>query len=202
MGYTTDFIGHFEIRPALNLAEREYLAAFSASRRWARPGGPYAVPDHPGLEEARGDTADHEDYNVPPPGQPQLWCQWVVCPEGCCLSWDGREKFYEPARWLIYLVDHFLRPEACARTSGDPQFIDFTFAHRVDGVVAACRRDTRRLWTIEAHDNEVSERDLVPGLEEWRVWGPFPYEVEADRYSRRRRPRVGSLGAVVGRPGG
>lgn len=177
MGYTTDFIGHFEIRPALNAAERDYLDAFAESRRWARPGGPYAVPDHPGLEEASGDAVARENVDRPPAGAPGLWCQW-----------------------LVYLIDHFLRPDAKARADGGDQIIEFTFDHRVDGVVAACRRDTRRLWTIEARDNDVSEQDLVTGLDEWGTWGAFPYEEEIDRYSRRRRPRVGSLGAVV-RPG-
>ena len=47
MGYTTDFIGHVDIAPALNEAEIDYLEAFCASRRWERPGGPYEVPGNP-----------------------------------------------------------------------------------------------------------------------------------------------------------
>jgi hypothetical protein len=197
MGYTTDFLGHFEITPALNDAEREYLAAFAESRRWDRPHGPYAVPDHPVLDEATppGDGLDR--YNRPAPGQPQLYCQWRVCPLGCCLSWDGHEKFYEPTRWLEYLIAHFLAPGADASHTGDIRFAEFTFDHFVNGVVAACRRDTRRLWTITACDNVVRERTLVRGDDEWKAWGPFPYEVEADRWSRRRPRRSGSVGTVV-----
>ena len=71
---------------------------------------------------------------------------------------------------MTYVVDHFLRrPGAFASHTGDPLFEYFTFDHVAAGVVVACRRDTRRLWAIEVHDNEVVERDLVPGVEEWRV---------------------------------
>jgi hypothetical protein len=202
MGYTTDFLGHFEITPGLNAAERKYLTAFGESRRWDRPAGPYAVPDHPVLEDVSGDRPDdREACNRPPAGQPQLYCQWRVCPLGCCLSWDGHEKFYEPTGWLECLIAHFLAPGADASHTDDPQFADFTFDHVVNGVVAACRRDTRRLWTITARDNVVREHTLVRGDDEWQSWGPFPYEVESDRWSRRRPRRSGSVGTVV-RPAG
>jgi glycerophosphoryl diester phosphodiesterase len=72
MGYTTDFIGHIDITPSLNGAEAAYLEAFSESRRWSRPGGPYAVPADPSAEE----TGRGRAFNVPPEGQPGLWCDW------------------------------------------------------------------------------------------------------------------------------
>lgn len=196
MGTTTDYLGHFTIDPPLNDAERDYLAAFCESRRWARPGGPYAVPPHPLAEEAH--ETDVEAFNRCAAGQPDLWCQWVPCPTGCCLSWDGREHFLAGTRWLQYLVDHFLRPGGEASRSGDPAFEGFTFDHRVDGVVAACRRDTRRLFLIEAVDGVVVEHELVAGLDEAALWGPFPYEDEYDRWAPEPRPRWGgAVGAVV-----
>ena len=47
------------------------------------------------------------DYNRPPQGQPGLWCQWVLTPDGKELKWDGGEKFYEYEKWLQYLIDNF-----------------------------------------------------------------------------------------------
>ena len=187
MGYTTDFLGHFTITPALNPAEVEYLTAFGQSRRWDRPEGPYAVPDNPRADDL--DTRSSERRNRPAPGQPQLYCQWVPCPEGCCLSSDGHEKFYAPVPWLRYLQEHFLGPQALAAGSGLATFADFTFDHALDGVVVARRRDTRRMWTIRAEDGSITEEDLCPGEPESQVWGTFPFEEEIDRTSRRRRRR-------------
>jgi hypothetical protein len=54
MEYTTDFVGHIDIDPALNQDEIEYLTAFAASRRFDRPEGPYAVPGNPYADERYG----------------------------------------------------------------------------------------------------------------------------------------------------
>jgi hypothetical protein len=139
MGYTTDFIGHIDIEPALNHDENEYLSAFSESRRYDRVDGPYAVPGDPVAENqtGRGDI-DIDRYNRAAPGQPELWCQWEPCWTGCCLSDHGREKFYQPVRWLVYLIDHFLRPAAIAAESGLPVFEHFTFDHHLEGMVVGC----------------------------------------------------------------
>ena len=216
MGYSTDFLGHIDISPPLNPSEVEYLTAFGESRRWDRPGGPYEVPDNPRLDAVvLGDpdpvtgvpsvrapvsagSDDHERFNRTAPGQPQLHCQWIPCPSGCCLSYDGHEKFYEPTAWMRYLIDHFIKPGAAASRSGLECFEQFTFDHEMNGVVAACRRDTRRLWVIEVDSNVVTERDLYRGVDESLVWGPFPYEQEIDDLrARRRRRRAGSVGRPV-----
>jgi hypothetical protein len=193
MGYTTDFVGHIDVQPALNQDEVEYLTAFSASRRYDRRDGPYAVPGNPAAEmaEGRGD-AEIERYNRSAPGQPQLWCQWVPCWDGCCLAFSGMEKFYEPLRWLSYLIDHFLKPGAIASESGLPQFVHFTFDHRLDGMVVGCRRDTRRLFAIEVSDNRVHERELRRGVEDYSWREPLPYEeaIDRERAERRRRRRT------------
>jgi hypothetical protein len=62
--------------------------------------------------------------------QPGYWCQWVPCPHGCCLVWNGHEKFYAGQAWLQYLIDHFLRRGAHAQTSGDPQFAELLLTTR------------------------------------------------------------------------
>ena len=136
MGYTTDFIGHIDIHPPLNQAEQMYLHAFAQSRRYARPGGAYDVPRNPAADGQRP-VHDVDAYNTVAPGQPSLWCQWVPCWDGCCLSHDGIEKFYAATDWMSYLIDHFLAPTALARNSGLEWFTEFTFDHRLDGVIAA-----------------------------------------------------------------
>jgi len=194
VGYTTDLIGHIAVDPPLNDAEVEYLNAFAETRRWSRPGGRYVVLDHPMLEESYDDM---ELFNIPWPGEPGLHCDWVPSCDGRCITYNGNEKFYAPGPWLRYLIDHFLKPEAKAGESGEAAFDDFTFDHVLNGVVAACRRDTAKLWLIRVNDNRLREQVLFKGTDEREVWGPFPYEGSIDR-SRPRRRRGKARGPVGG----
>ena len=178
MGYTTDFLGHVDITPALNEAEVSYLEAFRRSRRHHRPGGPYEVPGNPYAEEEL--ASDVEAYNRPAQGQPQLWCQWQPCWSGCCLSFDGGEKFYEPVRWMRYLIDHFLRPGAEASRSGLRCFEEFSFDHHLEGVVVGCRRDNKQLFAIRVHDNEVTTVCLRDADPSYADYPPLPYEEAID----------------------
>lgn len=158
MGVSTNYLGHVAIVPALNKAEYDYLMAFSGSRRSLRPGGPYAVtPKDP---HTGSTDADVKRYNAIATGQPGYWCQWTACPHGCCLNWDGREKFYAGPAWLQYLINHFLREGALAATSGDPQFADFTFDHRMNGVVVGEQQDLRELFILWVEDDEVRQETL------------------------------------------
>lgn len=189
MGYTTDFIGHIEIHPPLNTAEQHYLLAFSASRRYDRVGGPYEVPGNPSAEHDER-PADIDTYNTLAPGQPSLWCDWQPGWDGCSLSFDGVEKFYGATQWLIYLIDHFLAPQARAATSGLACFDDFTFDHVLGGIIAACRRDTRELYLIQVEHNLVREKTLHDPEAGFIDAGPLPYEIAIDdSRARRRRPR-------------
>src|SRR5680860_1176220 len=97
MGYTTDFIGHIDINPMLNDAEQAYLQAFSRARRWDREEGPYVVPGNPAAEEQDSER-DRDSYNRTAPGQPELYCQWVPCWDGCCLAFEVQHEFCE-VRW-------------------------------------------------------------------------------------------------------
>ena len=131
MGHTTDFIGHVDIEPALNQDEIEYLTAFGLTRHFDRPDGPYAVSGNPmAAQDQERASVDTETYSSLGPGKPQLYCQWVPCLDGCCLSFDGNEKFYQPVAWMRYLIQHFLKPGALASKSGLPAFEHFTFDHR------------------------------------------------------------------------
>jgi hypothetical protein len=201
MGHTTDFIGHVDINPPLNSAEQAYLTAFSASRRCDRSGGPYEVPGNPVAELEQESTMRIDRYNRTAPEQPSLWCDWEPCWDGCCLSFDGIEKFYGATRWLEYLIEHFLRPGAYASASGLPQFEDFTFDHRADGIVAGCQRKDKKLFLIRVEDSVVTETILRPADPRYGDFPPLPYEAAEDRAigrgtvrRRRQRPRLSRSG--------
>lgn len=184
MGYTTDFIGHVDIDPPLNQDEIAYLTAFSSSRRCDRPGGPYAVPGNP-----RAEDLPTEVSNRVPEGQPGYWCDWVPCWDGCCLAYNGHEKFYGSTRWMRYLIEHFLKPDALASRSGSTLFDGFTFDHVLEGMVVGCRRDNKELFAIVVADNEIREEILRPADPRYLDYPPLPYEEENDRWAARRRRR-------------
>lgn len=199
MGYTTDFIGHIDIAPSLNDNEIAYLTAFSQSRRCRRPGGPYDVPGNPMAEEP-ADFAD-DTYNSPPQGQPGLWCDWVPCWDGCCLAFNGNERFYSPVPWLRYLIAHFLKPGAKASRTSDDGFDGFTFDHRLDGMIVGCRRDDKELYAVTVTDNRVREKILRPADPRYVDFPLLPYEEAIDREyegsRRRRRKRDADVIAIT-----
>ena len=199
MGVTTRYLGHVEIGPPLNQAEYDYLRLFAASRRSLRNDGPYAVFPRDPHEEAptlHGEAAA-ERYNRIADGQPGYWCQWVPCPRGCCLSWNGREKFYAGGAWLQYLIDHFLRPGALAQADGGVWFRRFTFDHDVNGVVVGEQGDNRELFSLTVEHGEVTRTtlrrgDRCPGTRvTWRRtscrgWGTRRASPSSSGASRRR----------------
>jgi hypothetical protein len=165
MGVTTRHLGHVEIDPPLNQSEHDYLRMFSRSRRSFRDRGPYAVLPNDPHEEApalHGEAAT-ERINRIAEGQPSLWCQWVPCPRGCCLAWDGHEKFYAGGPWLQYLIDHFLRPGADAQSDRHPWFRRFTFDHDTNGVLVGEQSDNRELFSLTVKHGKVTRRTLRPG---------------------------------------
>lgn len=187
MGYTTDFVGHLDISPPLNPDERAYLEAFRRTRHCDHGGSPYDVRGNP----MAPDDLPTEQSNALGPGKPQLYCQWVACGEGCCLSFDGDEKFYQPAAWLAYLIDHLLGPGAVASGVDHPRLQGFTFDHRLDGIIVGCRRDNRELFALVVEDNEVSREVMRAGDPEYEDFPPLAYQLaidqeREDRGSRRR----------------
>jgi hypothetical protein len=201
MGYSTDFIGHLDIEPPLNDDEVEYLTVFFASRRCRREGGPYAVPGNPRAENLDGSWGD--GGNQCAEGQPNLWCDWTVCWDGCCLTWNGTEKSYAMIAWLRYLIEHFLAPGGLAE--GDPLLTGFTFDHRLSGVIAGCRRDTKELFVVRVVDNVLTEEVLRPPDPSYLGYPPLAYEEAVDRdrafMRRRRRPRAGAVVSLDERRG-
>ena len=129
MGYNTEFIGQVELDKTLILHHYLYLLHFSRTRRMKRNAacaegltdvvrllaelpigeeGGYFV----GGTGLAGQDRDISivDYNKPPEGQPNLWCQWTPTIDGKHLKWNEHEKFYDYVQWLQYLITHFLRP--------------------------------------------------------------------------------------------
>lgn len=169
MGYTTDFSGEFEVTPPLSPEHAEYLAAFAGTRRMKRnavetaklldtrraavglpvgPEGAYFVGsmDPPADASSPWDaiagqahTPDIVDYNVPPSGQPGLWCQWTPGEDGMVIEWDGGEKFYNYVEWLEYLLKHFLKP----------------WGYKLNGEVRWQGEDSEDMGMIRVTDNKV-----------------------------------------------
>lgn len=115
MGYTTDFMGRFELNKPLQPKIKQFLEKLGESRRMKR-----------NVDEAYGIDGefyvfgegfcgqDREenivDYNQQPSTQPSLWCQWIPNEDGTAIGWDGNEKFYSYNEWLFYIINKILAP--------------------------------------------------------------------------------------------
>ena len=156
MGYTTEFYGKINVTPPLNEDEITYLRLFNKTRRMDRKKGPYFVGGKGDYGQDKEE--DVRDYNQPPKGQPGLWCQWVPSEDGSGIEWDGNEKFYESEEWMAYIIDHFLKPGAIAKTvekNGSVKFVD----HVCNGVIEAQGEDRGDIWKLVVKDNKVQRVD-------------------------------------------
>jgi hypothetical protein len=95
------------------------------------------------------------DYNMPPPIQPGLWCQWVPNLNGTEIEWDKGEKFYYYTEWLKYLINTFLAP----------------WGYKVNGMVEWKGESTGDIGVIEVVNNVVTvhENTTIECLENERV---------------------------------
>lgn len=124
MGYDTTFSGVLTFTKPLTFGQIDYINTFSRTRRVSRDvnklkelyGGAYGFNGSYGLWGgyfARDDGfyGQKDDGTVTdsnsPPGQPSLWCHWIVDNMGTTLMWDGNERFYRYVAWLNYLIAHF-----------------------------------------------------------------------------------------------
>lgn len=161
MGYHTDFDGTFLVEPSLSEEHREYLKKFNETRRKKRDPVVADASDDPvrlaaglpiGIEGGyfvngdgfmgQGSRGGVVDHNVPPSGQPGLWCQWVPTEDGSGIEWDCGDKFYRYIAWIEYLIQHFLEP----------------WGYKVNGEVDWNGEDRGDLGQIVVEDNTVSER--------------------------------------------
>ena len=131
MGYTTNFMGVFTLDRPLDEKYAAYLRKFKDTRRIKRneevtaaredevreatglpvgDEGGYYVGSESFMGQDKQSDAGVVDSNSPPKGQPGLWCQWTVGENNDTIEWDRGEKFYSYQEWLVYIVDHFLKP--------------------------------------------------------------------------------------------
>jgi len=123
MGYTTEFMGAFEIYPPLKENHKKYLYHFSDTRRMTRDESKTILLSDPIRTYANlpigsqgqyyvGDSEgkDVTDIYTPARPMPGLWCNWTPNEEGDKLLWNQAEKFYNYIPWLTYLIKHFLKP--------------------------------------------------------------------------------------------
>jgi hypothetical protein len=151
MGYTTMFYGQVAVEPPFSADEIVYLHKFAGTRRMQYRQGPYYV-DRGGLGgQATGD--DVLDYNSPPEGQPGLWCHWVPTEDGSALKWDGGEKFYNAAKWMKYLIGHFIGDSPLGKTE-----LPFLHGHICNGYIAAHGEDPDDRWKLVVENNQVFVR--------------------------------------------
>ncbi len=85
MGYSTNFVGKFDLDKQLSLDDFRYLQKFSAK--------------------------DHRNEDYIPKEYGAFYCQWTPTEDGKGLEWDGGEKFTGYVGWLQYLIEKFFRPK-------------------------------------------------------------------------------------------
>ncbi len=169
MGYSTQYLGSFRIEPALRPAEVEYLRGYADSDRGAYSDDPYGLSMNPRAERVDRRCGRGAPDRRVARGVPGEHCDWLPSECGRFLTWRDIEKSNDARRWIPYLVDTFLRPGAMASTSGREEFSDFTFDHRVEGVIAARDGSNGRLYLLVMDDNRLYRLTVMPGV-------PLPYE--------------------------
>ena len=127
MGYDTDFSGQFDLDKPLTAEHKEFLTAFAQTRRMRRDVTKLDPNANANVGLGLGDQGAYyvggggfmgQDVdssviggNTPPDGQPGLWCQWIPDEDNdSAIVWDEGEKFYEYDRWIVYIIEHFLKP--------------------------------------------------------------------------------------------
>jgi hypothetical protein len=98
IGYQSDFIGYFQIEPPLGPRESTFINRVSGSLFLQESSGPLRVADE-----------DDEMLREVMNGSPRGWSNWTVCPQGCCLSYNGGDKANHMAPWLTFLMTTFQR---------------------------------------------------------------------------------------------
>lgn len=166
MGYSTDFSGSFDLDKKLTDEHYAYLEKFADTRRMQRDANTAkSLPDplriavglpmgaeggyFVGGNGLSGQDTDKsvKNGNMPPKGQPGLWCQWIPQTNDkgqSSIEWDGGEKFYEYIPWIKYLIKHFLEP----------------WGYVVNGQVKWQGEEMDDRGVIMVENNVVTERDL------------------------------------------
>jgi len=166
MGYQTDFLGYFQVEPPLGERETAFINRISGSLFLQDSGGPLRVANE-----------DDEVLRALLTGAPRGWSNWTVCPQGCCLSYDGGDKANYMAPWLEFLMATFLVPGATAEG-----IEGMSCDHALNGMVVGSRRDTRELYSLTVRNNEVEVELLWPGNPKWSDYPQLAYQARIDRF--------------------
>ena len=161
MGFNTEYLGQLTITPRLNPTEVQWLLGFAD---WGGLGGgdAFSLPMNPRAELAA--AFDRAGGSLPTSHAiPYGVRDWVVCEHGDHVRWRRAEKSNDAVRALKFLVRHYLGRDALAKESGHPDFAEFTFDHRLDGVIAGERDDTDELFLLRVIDNDITWETVVPG---------------------------------------
>lgn len=167
MGYHTEFYGKFKLNKEMDEKLALYIEKFSQTRRVKRDpkileemglgkkedfgiDGGFFVDEDLIEEKDKGNFGNDKsivNYNLPPNGQPGLWCQWTIDRERKNIIWDGGEKFYNAEEWLVYLSENFLKPNG----------------YFINGKILASGEEMEDIWALEAIDGEVNsyEKDEI-----------------------------------------
>lgn len=174
MGYSTRYLGYLTIDPPLNAAEASWLRCFT---EWAGgPGGgePYDVPDNPRAAwsaelAARREGSGQRFVVIEASADlPMGIGDWSVSSDGMMITWQEQEKSNDARQVIDFLIQHFLVPGAHAQRSARPQFDEFTFDHRVSGVIAAEHGGSGELFLLHVVDGEIRHETIVAGTNhEW-----------------------------------
>lgn len=168
MGYTTDFDGAFVLNKKLDSVTHDFLTKLAETRRMKRnaaalQGDPEKYGFHTWGAEGEffvdgggsfGQDRDSSivDYNMPPRGQPGLWCQWIPTADGMGLVWDQGEKFYNYVQWLEYIIAKVLAPRG----------------YVLNGVVDWQGEESEDFGQIKVEDNTVLMRYGQKSFGNWQ----------------------------------
>lgn len=169
MGYSTDFdspdfTGRIEINPPLNQAEINYLTKFSRTRHMHRELGPFLVYETPFKDP--NNEKDVINYNIPPPGQPSLWCNFEPTTDGTAIRsntiavmWDLSEKIKEASKWIDYIITRFLMDGAVVQGQDAllHLFKDFQFNHVCNGELILQGKNPNDKWKLVVKNNIVKK---------------------------------------------
>lgn len=161
MGYDTEYVGYLTIAPPLNSTEVEWLSGF-ADWGAAMNGDPFHLPMNPRAAVARA-FQERRWAMASAATVPAGVRDWRVDTDGDRISWRRSERSNDAVRTLRFLVEYYLGPEALAKSCGSRDFADFTFDHRLDGIIAASRDDADELFLITVVENAIDTVTLVPG---------------------------------------
>lgn len=146
MGYTTDFIGQFDLNKELDIKTYTFLTKLNDTRRMARNlDAKYGVEGEFYVED---DNEGVLDNNRPPKTQPGLWCQWVPTDDRLGIEWDCIEKFYSYVEWLKYIIEKVLKPKGYVLNGG----VEYQGEDMSDRGLIVCKDNVVSIKHIEYSD--------------------------------------------------